>query len=92
MTDRTITDRETLEAEIDLSRSRGFAYNMGEREEGITAIAVPVLTGSGRMIAGLSMFGPTSRIGRDTLDGAIDRLKSAASEAAVLLYGKGLAD
>lgn len=92
MTDRTITNRPELEAEIDQARERGFAYNMGEREDGITAIAVPVLTGTGRMVAGLSVFGPTSRIDRSTLDGAIARLKSAASEASALLYGKGLSD
>lgn len=91
-TNRTITARAELEEEIELSRQRGFSYNMGEREEGITAIAVPVLTSGGRMVAGLSMFGPTSRINRDTLDSAIDRLKSAACEASVLLYGKGLAE
>ena len=91
-TNRTITARGELESEIDLSRDRGFSYNMGEREDGITAIAVPVLTSGGRMVAGLSMFGPTSRIDRDTLDSAIDRLKSAASEASVLLYGKGVAE
>lgn len=92
LTDRTITKRSDLEAEIDLSRKRGFAYNLGEREEGITAVAVPVLTGSGRMVAALSMFGPTSRIDRDALDGAISRLRAAAAEAATLLYGKGLTD
>lgn len=91
-TNRTIANRAELESEIDLSRQRGFSYNMGEREEGITAIAVPVLTSGGRMVAGLSMFGPTSRINRETLDSAIDRLKSAASEASMLLYGKGVAE
>ncbi len=91
-TNRTITNRAGLEEEIDLARQRGFSYNMGEREEGITAIAVPVLTSGGRMVAGLSMFGPTSRINRETLDSAIDRLKSAACEASVLLYGKGLVE
>lgn len=91
-TNRTIANRAELESEIDLSRQRGFSYNMGEREEGITAIAVPVLTSGGRMVAGLSMFGPTSRINRETLDSAIDRLKSAAPEASMLLYGKGVAE
>jgi len=92
MTGRTITSRDMLEEEIELSRKRGFSYNLGEREEGITAIAVPVLTHGGRMVASLSMFGPTSRIDRETLDAAIDRLKAAAAEAALVLYGKGLTE
>lgn len=92
MTDRTITSREALEEEVELARRRGFSYNMGEREEGITAVAVPVLTSNGRMVAGLSMFGPTSRIDRAGLDSAIDRLKAAAAEASSVLYGKGLTE
>lgn len=90
MTDRAITDRAQLEAEIDLARGWGFAYNLGEREDDITAIVVPVLTGSGRMVAGLSLFGPTSRVTRETLDAARSRLPSAAYQASILQRPRGL--
>jgi IclR family pca regulon transcriptional regulator len=89
MTGRTITHPKHLQDEIAAVAQRGFAYNLGEREDGITAVAAPVLTDSGRMVAGLSMFGPTSRIDRETLDRGLVRLQAAARDAALLLYGRG---
>lgn len=86
-TGNTLTSRATLEAEIAAIADRGHAYNLGEREEGITAIAVPVLMRNGEMVAGISMFGPTSRIDRERLDAALQYLKAAASLAQDLLYG-----
>ena len=88
MTGRTITHRTQLQNEIDTARQRGFSFNLGEREDGITAIAMPVLTDSGRMIAGLSIFGPSSRIDRPALERARERLLRATQEAALLLYGR----
>lgn len=88
LTARTIVRREQLREEIHAVRQRGFSYNLGEREDGISAVAVPVLTDGGRMVAGLSMFGPSSRIDRQALDHALERLQSAAREAALLLYGR----
>jgi IclR family pca regulon transcriptional regulator len=90
MTGRTITHRTQLQEEIAAVGQRGFSYNLGEREDGITALAVPVLTDGGRMLAGLSLFGPTSRIDRAALDRALPRLQAAAREAALLLYGRSL--
>ncbi|GGA45983.1 IclR family transcriptional regulator [Pelagibacterium lentulum] len=83
----TVASRAALEAEIATIADQGHAYNLGEREEGITAIAVPVVTRDGKMVAGISMFGPTSRIDRNRLDAALEYLKSAASSAQDLLYG-----
>lgn len=88
MTARTITHRGPLQDEIDAVRQRGFSFNLGEREDGITAVAVPVLTEGGRMVAGLSVFGPTSRIDRPALDRALERLRAAAIQSALILYGR----
>lgn len=90
LTGQTIVRKDALRQEIDTVRQRGFSYNLGEREDGITAIAVPVLTDMGRMVAGLSMFGPTSRIDRAALDRALEQLRRAAARAALVLYGRGL--
>lgn len=90
LTDHTITRRRDLEAELDVVRQRGYAYNLGEREDGITALAVPVLTRGGKMVAGLSMFGPTSRIDRAELDQGLERLRKATEVAALLLHGRAV--
>jgi DNA-binding IclR family transcriptional regulator len=61
-TDRTITDRGALEAEIAEIRRRGWAQAVGERELGLNAIACPVLSPVGlRAIIGVQ--GPAQRFG-----------------------------
>lgn len=83
----TITDVETLRAEIAEVRRRGHAVNEGEREEGLRALAVPVKARNGRMLAGLSVFGPESRVTDAFLQRALERLKQAACAADLALYG-----
>lgn len=90
MTGRTITHKGQLQEEIASAGERGFSYNLGEREDGITAVAVPVLTDGGRIVAGLSMFGPSSRIDREALDQALVRLKQGAKQAQLILYGRSV--
>lgn len=87
MTAHTITDRYALAKEIERARAAGHAINDGEREEGITAVAVPVLTDAGRMVAGLSVFGPSTRFTSEVKAAALARLERAAREAKALLYG-----
>lgn len=87
MTDRTIADKPTLISEIEAVRAAGYATNLGEREDGITAIAVPVLAGSGRMIAGLSLFGPSIRMDDAKRASALARLQAAVEQSKDFLYG-----
>jgi DNA-binding IclR family transcriptional regulator len=57
-TEQTITDREALERELLVVRSRGYGEASGEREHGLHAIAVPVLDGEGELAAVLGLQGP----------------------------------
>ena len=90
MTGRTITHRAQLQDEIDTSRQRGFSFNLGEREDGITAVAAPVLVDSGRMVAGLSVFGPSSRMDLAAMKRAQKPLVWATEQARLVLYGKSV--
>ncbi len=60
-TERTITDRVALEAELDRIRERGFAENTGESEIGAHSIAAPIRDASGRVVAAISAAGPALR-------------------------------
>jgi DNA-binding IclR family transcriptional regulator len=86
-TDRTLVDRHSLEKEFEQIRQTGRSVNDGEREDGIRAVAVPVINRSGKMIAGLSVFGPVSRFSDDVLARAHMRLKQGAADAERALYG-----
>ncbi|MEH1127099.1 IclR family transcriptional regulator [Micromonospora sp. CPCC 206061] len=46
---------------IDEAAAKGYAESHGEREEGLSAVAAPIIGGSGRVIAALGLSGPTVR-------------------------------
>jgi DNA-binding IclR family transcriptional regulator len=50
-----------LRAQIDEAAVRGFAFSHGEREAGLSAVAVPVVGRTGSVVAALSLSGPTVR-------------------------------
>jgi DNA-binding IclR family transcriptional regulator len=51
----------TLKTQIDEAAVRGFAVSHGERETGLSAVAVPVTGRTGSVVAALSLSGPTVR-------------------------------
>jgi DNA-binding IclR family transcriptional regulator len=76
---RTITDPAAFERELRRVRARGFALLRDELEEGLSAVAAPVLDEAGRCVAGVSVSGPTFRIVRSTR-GLGERCRAAAAE------------
>lgn len=62
ITDRTITDRDDLLAELETIRERGYAIDDEERVEGMRCIAAPITDRDGRAIAAVSVSGPKSRM------------------------------
>ena len=61
-TPETITDSKDLDEELRKVRERGFAVIRNELEPGLVAIAVPVFSEKGKVIAALSVTGPAERI------------------------------
>ncbi|MGO9959145.1 MAG: IclR family transcriptional regulator [Solirubrobacteraceae bacterium] len=53
---------EAFGRELDEIRARGFAFTSGELDEGAAAVAAPVLDRRGRIVAGISIAGPSARI------------------------------
>jgi DNA-binding IclR family transcriptional regulator len=47
---------------------RGYAVSHGERDVGLTAVAVPITSRSGVTVASLSLSGPSARIPQDMVD------------------------
>ncbi|MFC6084651.1 IclR family transcriptional regulator [Sphaerisporangium aureirubrum] len=66
-TGRTVTSVDTLLAELELVRDRGYAVDLGEEELGVHCLAVPVRDGN-RVVAAMSISGPAERI--ESLDRA----------------------
>lgn len=65
-TPQTITDFKVLDEELRLVRERGYAVIRNELEPGLVAIAVPVYSDKGKVVAALSVTGPAERISPDS--------------------------
>lgn len=79
-TDRTITDRAALAAELELVRDRGWAEAVGEREADLCALAAPVFGRGGELAAILGVQGPVSRLPPATRRAQREPLLTAAAE------------
>ncbi|HZP96387.1 MAG TPA: IclR family transcriptional regulator [Candidatus Limnocylindria bacterium] len=61
-TSATITDRGDLERELQKVRRRGYAESRGERSPGVASMSAPVFGADGRILAALSVLGPSERL------------------------------
>lgn len=77
-TPHTITSRSELEAQFDAATKDGFACTFEELEVGLDAIAAPVYTASGEVVAALDVSGPSHRL----REGSRSKLVQATVDAA----------
>ncbi|MEZ0072218.1 IclR family transcriptional regulator [Planotetraspora sp. GP83] len=85
-TDQTITTVRAMLEELGRVRTQGYALDLGEEENGVHCMAVPVLDG-GRAFAAMSVSGPAERIDaidRDELAGA---LRKVADDFGAAVFG-----
>jgi len=81
VTEHTITDTETLRAELESIRRDGVAYNDREDTRGLRAIGVPVLDPDNRPLGALSVSGPVQRLEEPEQDKRIrSLLRGSANE------------
>lgn len=67
-TPRTTTEREKLLAELEEVREQGYAFDNGERLEGLHCVAAPVQSKSGRILGAVSVSGPMNRLRGDRIE------------------------
>lgn len=73
---------ETLRAWIMQAERDGHAVSHGEREAGTSAVAVPVIGGSGAIVAALTLSGPSVRFTEDKIEAFVADLREAAKRMA----------
>ena len=61
-TDKTITERRALHADLDRTRDRGYATCYGEFDVSAWGVSAPVLDRTGQLLAVLSIWGPQPRV------------------------------
>jgi len=67
-TGQTIIDAAALRDDLAGIRARGYAVDNEEKTDGMRCIAAPVFDMTGEAVAGISVSGPTSRVGLDDID------------------------
>jgi DNA-binding IclR family transcriptional regulator len=66
-TQNTILTKEAFFDNIRRARERGYAHSEQEFEEGINAIAAPIINSTGQPIASISIAGPAYRLTRERM-------------------------
>lgn len=85
-TQRTITDRNRLEAELEALRSQGYAVDDEEHALGLRCVAAPVFDEFGRAVAAISISGPSARIPAERMV-TLGRMVAQAALEATRDYG-----
>jgi len=84
-TERTIVDHDVLRADVAGVRERGWGQALGEREEDLNAVAVPVLDPAGQLAAILGVQGPAVRFSPRAMRSAVELLTERAERISAAL-------
>jgi DNA-binding IclR family transcriptional regulator len=79
-TPRTITDPEALQQDLRRVRARGWSLDDEEIFPGLRCVAAPIFGFDGRVAAGVSVAGPTSRMLKDSLPRFAAKVVATAAE------------
>ncbi|MEM6385400.1 MAG: HTH-type transcriptional regulator BhcR [Pseudomonadota bacterium] len=86
-TPHTMADPDELIDELELTRARGYSIDAEEKNIGMRCVAAPVFNMYGEAVAGISVSGPTSRIGLVSLEDISATVMSAANALSLAIGG-----
>ena len=84
-TPNTITDPQTLLAELEKTRREGVAFDIEERNLGTCAVAAPVRGQAGDVVATLAVVVPTGRFPPEVRDVCVQAVRAAAASLSAFL-------
>ncbi len=79
-TPNTLTDRESLFANLDLTRNRGYSIDDVENEDGVRCVAAPIWDHNGKTVAAMSISAPAYRFSLEDVAGHAAEVIGAAAE------------
>lgn len=85
LTKNTIHSLPDLKKELDVIRRQGYAYDNEECELGARCVAAPIYNYTGRIIGGISISGPVSRMSFDRIGTITPNIVSTAKEISLRL-------
>ncbi len=88
-TPHTITDIDTLEAQLPQVLAQGYALDVEENEVGVNCVGTSIFNGFGDVAAAISVTGPSNRLTADAMDHfAMDVIAAANSITAAIGCGE----
>lgn len=85
LTSKTLSDPDAYVEALQQVRAKGFATDVGEREEGACCVAVPLAWPSSNIKAAISLSSPAARFPAKNLVAVAAQLREAAEEISVAL-------
>ncbi|MCW2941632.1 MAG: IclR family transcriptional regulator [Actinomycetia bacterium] len=79
-TDRTVTSVDVLEKQLTRAREAGYAFTVEELEDGLNAMAAPIRSYLGEVVAAVSVSGPAYRFGEERMHELAPILTVGAAE------------
>lgn len=79
-------EKESFMLQLLQIRERGYATSIEEREPGTAAIAAPVHDHAGKLVAALSVSGPTARLTLDVMEQIAPSIQREAKRMGTLLH------
>lgn len=80
LTEHTVVDRAQLAEQLRAVREEGYGYIVEELEVGMTAVAAPIYSAEGLVIASVAVSGPTFRLPDREIPATAKLVKAAAEE------------
>jgi DNA-binding IclR family transcriptional regulator len=84
-TSNSIINRQDLDLELARVQNNGYACAQNEFEEGLSAIAAPIYDHMKKVVAAVSISGPTYRLGKEQMEKIIGPLFEAARQISINL-------
>jgi DNA-binding IclR family transcriptional regulator len=84
-TKKTITQLSDLEMVLDRIREQGFAITHEEHQVGLSALAAPIYDHTAKVMAAVSVSGPTYRLGEIEIEQFIGVVQDTAREVSIQL-------
>ncbi len=86
-TTKTITDIDSLEAQLNRCQVQGYAVDLEENEIGVNGIGTSIIDGLGEVAAAISVAGPSIRLTEDVIKQIVPDVMAAANSIAVAIGG-----
>jgi len=86
-TAKTLSAPDELRADLGRIRERGYSFDDEEKNPGMRCIAAPVFDIHGEAVAGISVSGPTARIGTGDVDRFAAPVMAAAAQLTMAIGG-----